>query len=76
MSWRIYQNEAAYPDARLIAWEIVLPYRHIHILDSDEDKVKELEVKLKELFTTYELHVVGKRIKERVDLTQQVEDGD
>lgn len=74
MSWRIYQNEDKYSDAELIAWEIVLPHRHLHILDSDRDQVKEVKDKLKELFTTYELHVVGKRIKEKIDLTPQVEE--
>ena len=69
MSWRIENKEENYSDAKLIAWEIVLPYRHLHILDSDEDKVKKVEERLKELLTTYEMHVISKHIRTRLNLS-------
>jgi hypothetical protein len=61
MSWRININESNYSDARLLAWDKVLPYTHLPILDSDRKSVKELEAYLSETFSKQALKAAVKR---------------
>lgn len=62
MSWRIHQDESKFPPVRLLAWEMVLPYKHLHILDDDRRKVVEAEKFLVKAFSKQALAAAVKRL--------------
>lgn len=60
MPWRIHLDESKYTNAQIIAWEIVLPYKHIPIIKKDYFEVTELSEKF---FSKQALATTAKRIK-------------
>lgn len=62
MSWRIDRDESNYSSARKLAWEYVLPYKHIPILDSDEKAVDEMLRFLTKAFSPQALTAAVKRL--------------
>jgi len=61
--WRCHTNESHYSDAAIVAWEFVLPYYHIPILDSDIQSVKKLATFLEKEIDTLALRKAAVRIK-------------
>ena len=53
--WRCNRDESKFSPVEKIAWEYVLPYMHVPIIDSDEDQVRDLVKFLTNIFTTEEL---------------------
>jgi hypothetical protein len=62
MSWRIHINEKNYSDAELLAWNYILPHKHIPVLNSDYTKVKELTCYLEKAFSRQALKSAIKRL--------------
>lgn len=63
MPWRIYLDESTHTNAQIIAWEIILPYKHIPIIEKDYFEVAELSKKLEKFFSKQALASTAKRIK-------------
>jgi len=63
--WRIHQDESNFSAADTIAWDFVLPFMHLPILDSDINEAKRLSKKLEKIFSKQALSAAAKRIKER-----------
>ena len=51
MGYRIERDETKLSDAQLLAWEIVLPYKHVPIIDSDTTEANELTTFLNSVFS-------------------------
>ncbi len=62
MGWRIDQNETNFSDAKLLAWDYVLPYKHLPILDNDYKNVKKIKEFLEKSFSKQALSTAVKRL--------------
>ena len=51
MTYRVDIDESNFSPAEVVAWEIVLPYKHLHVLSQDESEARELTGKLRSFFT-------------------------
>ena len=51
MTWRIALNERDYTPAQVLAWEHILPQKHIPVLDEDFRRARELAAFLEKRFT-------------------------
>jgi hypothetical protein len=54
-------DETKYSDSRYIAWELVFPYTHTPLLDTDFSDVENVMKKLKQIFTKEELKIARSR---------------
>lgn len=63
MVWRIDVDESKYSDAELIAWELVLPWKHLPILDSDRGKILEAKRVLEKIFSKGALAEAANKIR-------------
>ena len=51
MTWRSQRDESKFTNAEKIAWDFVLPYQHLYILDYDTNRANSLAKKLEKVFT-------------------------
>lgn len=61
--WRSHRDESTFSYAELIAWEYVLPFKRLPILDSDREEARKLTTFLNEHFSSEELYNTYLRIK-------------
>jgi hypothetical protein len=59
---RCNKDESNFTDAQKIAWNHVLPYQHLCIVDYDEEKVRELVIMLNKTFSRQALAAAVKRL--------------
>lgn len=59
--WRVDRDETSLTDAEKLAWDFILPYRHVPILDSDHDQAKRLAAYLNRCFTEQALKAAVER---------------
>jgi len=65
--WRIDRDESRLSDAELIAWEYVLPFKHILILEGDRDKAEKLSEFLSKTFPKQVLKKAAIQIKNKAE---------
>jgi len=61
--WRIDKDESHLSDAEIIAWEYVLPFKYILILEGDRNKAEKLSEFLSKTFSKQVLKKIAMRIK-------------
>lgn len=59
--WRSHRNESKYSNAEKIAWEYVLPYKHLPIIDHDTQEANKLAAFLNKIFSKQALAAAVKR---------------
>ena len=64
MTWRSQKDESKYSPAAKIAWELVLPYKYLPILEDDEQSVGRMIPALNRLFSEQALMEAVKKLNE------------
>lgn len=59
--WRSNRDEKMFSDSQRLAWDLALPFKHIPILDSDEQRAKSIAEFLDKTFTAEELRAAAVR---------------
>jgi hypothetical protein len=59
--WRIQRDESKFTNAQKLAWDIVLPYMYLYILDSDNAAAEKMVRYLNKTFSTKALSAAVKR---------------
>ena len=62
MTWRINTNESNYSDSELIAWNFVLPEKHLPIIDEDRAQVKKVKAFLESTFSKQAMSSAVKKL--------------
>lgn len=63
--WRAHRPEGHFSDVKLLAWEWVVPYMHVSIINDDYIQVQKVTKKLEALFTHSQLKIAADRIRKR-----------
>jgi hypothetical protein len=62
---RSNQDESKFSDAEKLAWEYILPFRHLFIMESERIAVKKLTLFLEKMFSKKALKTAVSKIVER-----------
>jgi hypothetical protein len=65
MPYSVHRDESNYSDAKLLAWEAVLPFMYLPILDSDTHRAKNMEDFMERAFTESAMNNAVTKLKLR-----------
>ena len=61
MGYRSERDESHFTNAEMLAWEFVLPYRYVPILDSDTHSAEKLVIFLQSKFSRQALKLAANK---------------